>query len=207
MSCRLLVITTALLGSFGSYAQDNPMRIGLKIGLPNLVGLHLEYVTPLLNERLAPSVDVSYIPFSFQDPDSDFTYGTGEVNFRFSYIEVGANYYFFKPGRGLYGNVSYGRLGLNYDFLDYYSEENDLAGGVGKLDVGFNLLNLKIGAKLGRSFYFRPELGFALVGASADNIAYTVRYPDGTTETASEDLPNVLVGGSPVFNLGFGMSF
>ncbi len=30
-----------------------------------------------------------------------------------------------------------------------------MAGGGGKLDIALNLLNLKIGAKLGRSFYFK----------------------------------------------------
>lgn len=200
-----LFVLSLLLTYTVSQAQDNPIRIGTKIGLPNLVGLHLEYVTPLLNKRLAPSVDISYIPLRFTD--SDFTYGTGDVGFRFLYLEAGVNYYFFKPGRGLYGNLSYGRLGINYDFTDYYSEEFDREGGVGKLDIGLNLLNLKIGARLGKSFYFRPEIGFALIGARDENISYTITYPDGTTETESEELPGILLGGSPVINLGFGVAF
>ena len=73
--------------------------------------------------------------------------------------------------------------------------------------VGLNLLNLKIGAKLEKSLYFRPEIGFALISANAENVEYTIRYPDGTTETESEALPDILFGGSPVFNLGFGVAF
>nr|WKN35073.1 hypothetical protein K4G66_22100 [Tunicatimonas sp. TK19036] len=202
-----ILFIAAILAYSTSLAQENPMRIGVKIGIPNISGLHLEYVTPALDGKLAPSLDLTYIPLSFQE-GSDFTDGNGPVDFKFYYLELGANYYFFKPGKGLYGNLSYGRLGLNYDFTDYYSEEEDMGGGVGKLKAAFNLLNLKIGAKLGKSFYFRPEIGIALISANTDNFEYTITYPDGTSETYDEeDFPEILFGVSPVLNLGFGVAF
>ncbi|MEM9829607.1 MAG: hypothetical protein AAF944_03165 [Bacteroidota bacterium] len=212
----ILTITIASLVCASSWAQEvteksskpeNPVRIGVKFGFPNIVGLHLEYATPLLGGRIAPTVDFSIIPINVNE-DSDFAYGNGDFEFRYSYLEVGANIYFFKPGRGLYANVSYGRTSLRYDFLDYYDEVEDIGGGVGKLDIAFNALNLKLGAKLGNSFYFRPEIGVAIVGVQ-ENISYTIVYPDGTTEieTLDEDLPEFFIGLMPMFNLGFGVAF
>ncbi len=45
-----------------NYERDyklRPFRIGAKVGFPNLIGGNIEYVTPLLNRRLAVSVDYS----------------------------------------------------------------------------------------------------------------------------------------------------
>ncbi len=42
-------------------AQEKPLRIGLKFGVPNLAGLNVEYVTPLLDSKLAAAVDFSII--------------------------------------------------------------------------------------------------------------------------------------------------
>ncbi len=39
--------------------NNNPLHIGLKIGIPNGVGLGAEWVTPLLGNRIAPYVDFS----------------------------------------------------------------------------------------------------------------------------------------------------
>ena len=125
--------------------------------------------------RLAPTIDFSIIPISI-DEDSEFAYGNGAIDFRYTYLEVGLNIYFFKPGKGLYGNISYGRPSLFYDFTDYYNEATDAEGGVGRLDVALNMLNFKLGAKLGKYVYFRPEIGIALANVQED-IRYTIQYP------------------------------
>ena len=56
-----LLLITAVLTSLTSYSQDKPYRVGLTFGLPNLVGLNLEYVSPALNNKLAASLDYSSI--------------------------------------------------------------------------------------------------------------------------------------------------
>ena len=78
-----LLLITAVLTSLTSYSQDKPYRVGLTFGLPNLVGLNLEYVSPALNNKLAASLDYSSI--KLKDGDKDFNY---------SYFELGSNYYF-----------------------------------------------------------------------------------------------------------------
>jgi len=64
------------------FRKKKPIRIGLKFGIPNIVGLNFEYVTPALNARLAPTLDLSY-----------FSLSSGDAKVSFSYIELGGNYY------------------------------------------------------------------------------------------------------------------
>lgn len=68
------------------FAQEKPFRLGVKIGFPNIIGGHLEYVTPLLKNKLAASIDYSSINTdNYIDPDEG----------KLTYFEVGLNYYFF----------------------------------------------------------------------------------------------------------------
>ena len=87
----LLIITT-ILATFSSYSQDKPYRVGVSFGLPNLVGLNLEYVTPALNNKFAATLDYSSIKLKDE-----------EIDFNFSYFELGSNYYFGQKSKGLYG--------------------------------------------------------------------------------------------------------
>lgn len=175
--CFTLALFTASVN-----AQENPMRIGLKFGIPNIVGLNLEYVTPALGAKLAPTLDFSYFSFTIND-----------VKLSYSYFELGTNYYFLKEGRSLYGHLSYGRIGFKGTY-------NDPTLGEGKGTVGINLLNIKLGAKFGNSFYFRPEIGYGvLIGNSTIEVKYN-------SVTQKEEVPNALAGG-PVFNIGFGVAF
>lgn len=169
-------------------AQEKPFRIGLKFGVPNIVGFNAEYVTPLLVNRLAVTGDFSY-----------FSLSSGDVKFSFSYMELGGNYYLIKEGKGLYGHLSYGRIGFKGTYTDPQFGE-------GEGTLGINLLNLKLGAKLGNLFYFRPEIGYAsLIGGNTVEVSYT----DPVTNeqfTEKETVPGVLSGGV-LFNIGFGFAF
>ena len=71
--------------------------------------------------------------------------------------------------------------------------------GTGK--VGINLINIKVGAKWGNGFYFRPEIGYALLMGGSK---VKVDYAGGQTQ--EETVPSILAGGF-VFNLGFGIAF
>ncbi|WKN32473.1 hypothetical protein PZB74_03815 [Porifericola rhodea] len=189
-------------------AQERPMRIGAKLGIPNISGLHFEYVTPWLDGKLAPSLDISYIPLNASSFRSYKSVDNGIESFYYSYVELGLNYYFFKQGRGLYTNVSLARAHLDFSFSDYQSDESGKRGGVGELDVNLNLINFKLGAKLGKTFYFRPEIGVSVIGGNVDDFNFTVTYPDGTTERVdADDISDVLISLTPVFNIGFGFAF
>ncbi len=67
-------------------------------------------------------------------------------------------------------------------------------------------MNLKVGAKFGNGFYFRPEIGYGiLAGGSKVEVEYTDPITN-TTISEEEEVPGFLVGGV-VFNPGFGVAF
>ncbi len=178
---KKLLIALSICFAFAAQAQEKPIRVGIKIGVPNIVGLNAEYVTPALGGKLAPTVDFSY-----------FSLTSGDAKVSFSYFELGGNYYFMKQGKGLYGHLSYGNIAFKGEYTD-----PTLGQGEGKATI--SLVNIKLGAKLGNTFYFRPELGFA--AGSGGKV--TVDYPG---ESVEEDVPSFL-GGGLVANIGFGFAF
>lgn len=203
----LLLVVCVCLVQLNSFAQENPFRIGTKIGLPNLAGLSFEYVTPALDGKLAAFLDASYIPISIGRPAHGYL--VDDFRLAVSYLELGANYYFFKPGQGLYGSASLGRLSAAVTYKGMESSfDSSLVDGQAKAKASVTIMNLKVGAKLGKRFYFRPEIGYGISTGLPQAIEAEVRYPDGTTETETTDLPAAgIFNGSVIFNLGFGFAF
>ena len=127
-------------------SQEKPIRIGVKIGYPNLIGGHVEYVTPLLENRLAGSIEYSSLSASsVLDPDDG----------KFSYFELGANYYFFKEGKGLYGTLSYGILDADLDLMEIESNTTDGKFGQGSVSLKNKSMNVKSWRKVGWWFLFQ----------------------------------------------------
>lgn len=192
ITCIALVVIT----SCQAIAQEKPFRIGVKIGYPNIVGGNIEYVTPLFKKRLAPSLEYSSINADKAlDPDKA----------KLTYFQAGLNYYFFKEGRGLYGSLGYGILDAKLTINDIESDTNPGLTGSAYTAISNNSVNLKIGAKWGKGFYFRPEIGYSFTNLDKE-ILVTAVFPDGSTETQTETLPSILTQGI-LFNIGFGMSF
>lgn len=195
-----------------------PIRIGAKIGFPNLIGGNLEYVTPMVNNKLSVSVDYSIIKSDWilnmlgEDLVSTEDGETSSINY--NYIEGGLNYYFFKPGRGLYGGVSYGIVNIKGTLYDVYSNDENNADltGTGTIDFSHSSINLKLGAKLGGLFYFRPEVGYSF-SSLPNSIDMEVVYEDGSRETRTEEIydpegsPGSLLGKGFMVNIGLGFAF
>ncbi len=178
-----------------------PIRLGLKIGFPNMVGGNVEYVTPLFNDRLAVSLDYSSIKSDW------FLSEEEETDMNYSYMEGGLNYYFFKAGKGLYGGVSYNQL--NFDGETTVEKEGMT--GTGSVNYTHNSFNIKLGAKLGGLFYFRPEIGYSF-SSLPKTVDYQAQYPDGTTEQETFDFSEELASAEILFkglmvNIGFGFAF
>lgn len=181
-----LLLITAVLTSLTSYSQDKPYRLGLMFGLPNLVGLNLEYVSPALNNKLAATLDYSSIKLKDE-----------EIGFNYSYFEIGGNYYFGQNSKGLYGQVSYVRIGLK-------GEYSDPVYGSGEGKVTLNMINLMLGAKWGNRLYVAPEVGFA---SFFNDAIVRVEYTEPTTNLTlivEEEIPNFLKDGL-IYNLGVGL--
>lgn len=170
---------------------------GLKIGVPNIAGLSLEGVTPLLENRLAVFVDYS-----------GFNVNDGETEVGLSYSEFGTNIYFGDKGKGAYAGIGFGNLSADLTFY-----ENLDGGGRGKGTTGLDIrsTNLKLGVKTGGRFYFRFEVGYGLTGDIPENITVTLTEINGS-QTDTEDfevpsIPGLGTNGLLVGNFGFGISF
>lgn len=198
---KMVLIALCLFTSTIAFSQENPFRIGVKIGFPNVIGGNIEYVTPLLENKLSVSVDYSGLKANSFLDEGD----TG----KFRYFEAGANYYFTKEGEGLYGGLSYGSFKIDGTLSDLDSNDETKSGGSGVYDTSSSSINLLLGAKLGRRFYFRPEIGFAFSGFP-ETVSMDVTFPDGSRELQyvleKGDLPSVLSSGL-MFKIGFGVAF
>ena len=182
----LLISTLIIVSSLSFYSQEKPMRIGLKVGWPEIAGLNLEYVSPLLNSKLAPSIDFTRLGI----PGGDFVY---------SNFGIGANYYFggSGEGKGLYSSLMYSRPGFKLEGND------DTESYLGK--IALNMFSIKLGAKLGKGFYFRPEIGYALVNSAAIKVEYSNASTGALLRTDFEPIPINL--GGIIANIGIGISF
>lgn len=208
----LFVVVTYAQNDDNTNSGDDlrPYRIGLKIGVPNAVSLEFEYVTPLLNNRVAPFINYVGGSRNFDD---------GKAKVSLNIFEVGSNIYISKnnEGRGLYGSVSYQSISGKADIQDYEPDNNNPGGiikydGTSKAKSSYSAINLKLGAKLGRKFFFRTELGYSF-GKLPEEIIVTGTYQGNSVQDAYsikkdiEDAPVVTLNGFPIFNLGFGVAF
>lgn len=183
-----ILIVTVILAALKSYSQDKPIRVGVGLGFPNLAGLNLEYVTSGLNNKLAASFDYSLIKLN-----------EGEIDFKYSYFELGGNYYFGQKSSGLYGHLSYGIIGFEGNYIDPIY-------GIGNGKISLNMINLMLGAKWGNRMYLRPEVGFA---SFFNDAIINVEYTEPTTNvtlTVQEEIPNFLKDGL-IYSIGVGLSF
>jgi len=193
---KIIFIAMTVVLSGTVFAQEKPFRIGVKIGYPNIIGGNIEYVAPLFNKRFAPTIEYSSINADqFIDPHKG----------KFNYFQAGLNYYFLKEGTGLYGNLSYGILNAKLTINDIQSDSGSQSGGSAQASISNNSMNIKVGAKWGKGFYFRPEVGYSFTHIDK-TLVVDVSYPDGSKETQNETLPSILTQGL-LFNIGFGMSF
>jgi hypothetical protein len=188
-------------------SEERSIRIGLKFGVPNLIGLNFEYVTTALNNKLALVADLSYIPLLFEtgnSHDNRLLWTNGGKQY---YFEFGSNYYLIKKGKSMYAHLSYGFSRINATYNPRYflvlSKKDNI--------INTHLINIKCGAKWGNSFYFRPEIGYAInLGKSTTEIeviqpaSNSITYKDEPF-TITKDIPAYI--GGLTLNVGFGIAF
>lgn len=213
---RIIAIAIFLFSSWLSYAQEypeeiqtdtlnesvteqftsiKPLRVGVRIGVPHLITANVEYLTPLFDNRVAITVDYMGLSKKFS-----------EGIFRFDNFEAGTNVYFNNKGKGLYGSVSYFSFKSGVGFEDYEFQDGKITDG--RADFDFNSVNVKLGAKLGSTVYFRVELGYGF-GNIPDGINVTGKLNNQELTAWEEipDVPGISSSGILVFNIGFGIGF
>ena len=173
---------------------------------------NFEYLTPLLNDKLAVAVDYSILKHSvdFDSAAEDLVEEAGETDLGEYKVDmqfwgVGLNYYFLKPGKGLYGGIGYGSLQGKATLDNIESNDDNNKIGQGKIDEYNASFNIKLGGKFGHGLYFRPEIGYAFT-SFPDTISMNVEFPDGTSEIQFIEVPDLLTQGF-IATIGFGFSF
>ncbi|MBC35701.1 MAG: hypothetical protein CL663_06660 [Bacteroidetes bacterium] len=199
MKKRIIIKSTLVLAlmicTSQVFALGKPFRLGVKVGVPNVVSINAEVVTPLFGNRMGLMADFS-----------DFSLTIDDVKTDFSYFEIAGNVYFFSKGRGPYVSFSYLNMKTDLTYDDIASDiDPNVSGGTATTQVKLDSFTLKVGAKLGGLFYFRPEIGY-LFTTLPDNVEITVDFPNFPSETQTEEIPSALTG-SFIFNLGFGFAF
>ncbi len=200
---QFLTVVFVLLFCVSIQAQDKkksikPFRIGVKVGVPNIVGGNVELV---FFKRLAAYVDYSSYSGTFSDVDVSF-----------NHFEIGGNIYFNPTGKGFYGSFSYSSFSLDGSYAGAQTDNGITFTGLATGSLAINTINAKLGLKLGRSFYFRTEVGYGF-GTIPDTITVTGTVTGGggtTTETGTEpipDIPGISSSGLLIFNIGFGIGF
>lgn len=131
------------------YSDIRPFKADIKIGLPGLLGINAEYITPALNNRL--SFFASYSGFT-----SNFNYE--EVDEKVRYFELGSNFYLSENGKGLYGSLGYGNMNIDGTYYEVPDGEDVILEAVGNFKA--NTINVKAGLLLGGLIFFRGEIGY-----------------------------------------------
>jgi hypothetical protein len=170
-----------------------PFRLGVKIGVPNLATINAEYVTPLLDDRVAITVD--YMSLSPTVEDVEISYNN---------FEIGTNIYLNNKGSGLYAGLSYFSFSGEGTFLDTDFDDGTTGDGIG--DIEFNTVNLKLGVKFGRTLYTRIEVGYG-IGDIPELIEVKSKTGNSNTFEEIPDIPGLGTSGLITANIGFGIQF
>lgn len=191
-----LLMSTFLFSSLQSQSDINtkgikPLRIGIKAGLPNILTANTEYVTPLMNNRMAIVVD--YMSLSKTIDETEINYNN---------FEIGSNIYLKSTGKGIYGGISYFSFDSEGTFREITFDDGSAEDGTG--DIKFNTVNLKLGVKVGRAFYFRFEVGYGF-GNIPEQILVKSKSSGKTTYEEIPDIPGISSSGLPVINFGIGV--
>ena len=183
------------------------LSLGIKLGIPNIAGISVEGITPILENRIAPFFDYSSFPVNTDETDIDLKYS-----------EFGSNFYFGDQGKGVYFGIGFGALNTDIVFRDEnFNKDGNQGSWEGKNSNKINTTNLKLGIKTGEKVYFRLELGYG-IGSIPDTVEAkgTFTYDDSNgvkqsvslTETQElPAIPGVSSGGVLIGNFGFGISF
>ncbi|WP_310558877.1 hypothetical protein [Flavobacterium sp.] len=108
-----------------------------------------------------------------------------------------------KDGKGCYDNLSYGMQNYKKITANVQSDRDPEKHGIEKYIANNKSLNVKIGAKRGKGFYFRPERGYSVITVENTKEHY-VTFEDGSKELRRIDDPKCF---RPLFTIGFGFSF
>jgi hypothetical protein len=173
------------------------IRLGVKLGVPNIASGSLEIVLPFLNNHWALYGD--YSKFKIKPED--------DVQTRINYWEYGVNYYVKDRANGFYFSAGQSNLDTQLDFENRTLNNGQKGSGTARITLATQ--NLKLGIKSKGALYFRFEIGYGF-GTFPDEVTFVATTANGQQESITEpipDLPGVGDQGILIGNFGFGISF
>ena len=111
---------------------------GIKMGIPNILGLTTEAILPIFKNRVSPYLDYS----SFKlNPD--------KTSIDLNYTDYGMNIYINSKGNGLYASLGSGTLSslIFFENIELTDENGNKGIGTAQLKENINTFNIKLGIK------------------------------------------------------------
>ena len=179
---------------------------GIKIGIPNVMGLTTEAILPIFKNRVSPYFDYS----SFKlNPD--------KTNIDLNYTDFGVNIYVNSKGNGLYASLGSGNLSslILFEEIELTDENGNKGIGNAQLKENINTFNVKLGIKSNSKIFFRLEVGYGIgkipnnldltgiFSYEKDGILYT---SNGSSIESFPTVPGLGKKGIIIGNFGFGIS-
>ena len=179
---------------------------GIKMGIPNILGLTTEVILPMFKNRVSPYLDYS----SFKlNPDT--------TSIDLNYTDYGMNIYINSKGNGLYASLGSGTLSslIFFENIELTDENGNKGIGTAQLKENINTFNIKLGIKSNSKIFFRLEVGYGigkipnnlnLTGSFAyekDGISY---FSNGSSSESFPTIPGIGKKGIIMGNFGFGIS-
>jgi hypothetical protein len=175
----------------------NRLRLGAKVGLPNLIGGSFEYVLPIPSNRL--SIVADYTTFSVSNLLSEYLeFDKDIISTTYDYLAFGTNIYLNrrKRGGGPYLGLRYQNLSLKTTLI----ADKTLNGTVNQ-----NAAALLFGASTSGHVWVGVEIGGGLL---IGNITGSVIEDDKTRTAVDDPLVLPYVGRIlPTLNLKLGFAF
>ena len=179
---------------------------GIKIGIPNVIGLTTEAILPIFKNRVSPYFDYS----SFKlNPD--------KTSIDLNYTDYGVNIYINSKGDGLYASLGSGNLSslILFEEIELTDENGNKGLGNAQIKENINTFNVKLGIKSNSKIFFRLEVGYGIgkipnnlnltgnFGYEKDGIFYNSK---GSSIESFPTVPGIGKKGIIIGNFGFGIS-
>ena len=179
---------------------------GIKMGIPNVIGLTTEAILPIFKNRVSPYFDYS----SFKlNPD--------KTSIDLNYTDYGVNIYINSKGNGLYASLGSGNLSslILFEEIELTDENGNKGLGNAQIKENINTFNVKLGIKSNSKIFFRLEVGYGIgkipnnlnltgnFGYEKDGIFYNSR---GSSIESFPTVPGIGKKGIIIGNFGFGIS-
>ena len=179
---------------------------GIKMGIPNILGLTTEAILPVFKNRVSPYFDYS-----------SFKLNPEKTSIDLNYIDYGVNIYINDKGSGLYASLGSGNLSslIFFDEIELTDENGNKGIGSAQLKENINTFNIKLGIKSKSKIFFRLEVGYG-IGEIPNNLSLTGSFSyekdgisnisNGTSNQSFPTIPGIGKKGMIIGNFGFGIS-